>query len=132
MVQAARSDDRRAVCSAARNRNHVRAGNLSATGARPYQQHRYKYDATLEVATDERGQSRNEDERVDAAGTLAKHLCFGILIMLAWTIYISFLGVLVLLLPKVSVRAARTIAMLTATGGFAVSLVEFAQQSTGT
>ena len=52
--------------------------------------------------------------------------------MLAWTIYISFLGVLVLLLPKVSVRAARIIAMLTATGGFAVSLVEFAQQSTGT
>src|SRR3981189_1782369 len=52
--------------------------------------------------------------------------------MLAWTIYISFLGVLVLLLPKVSVRAARIIAMLTARGGFAVSLLEFAQQSTGT
>jgi NADH-quinone oxidoreductase subunit M len=52
--------------------------------------------------------------------------------MLAWTIYISFLGVLVLLLPKVSVRAARTIAMLTAMGGLAVTVVGFAQQRTGT
>ena len=52
--------------------------------------------------------------------------------MLAWTIYISFLGVLVLLLPKVSVRAARIIAMSTAIAGLAVTLVGFAQQSTGT
>jgi NADH-quinone oxidoreductase subunit M len=52
--------------------------------------------------------------------------------MLAWTIYISFLGVLVLLLPKVSVRAARIIAMLTAMGGLAVTIVGFAQQRTGT
>ena len=42
--------------------------------------------------------------------------------MLAWTIYISFLGVLVLLLlPKSSVRAARVIALLTAMAGFAVT-----------
>ena len=54
------------------------------------------------------------------------------LIMLAWTIYISFLGVLVLLLPKVSVRAARTIAMLTAVGGFTVTFAGFLQQRTGT
>ena len=52
--------------------------------------------------------------------------------MLAWTIYISFLGVLVLLLPKVSVRAARIIAILTAMGGLAVTVVGFAQQRTGT
>src|SRR5713101_8368528 len=52
--------------------------------------------------------------------------------MLAWTIYISFLGVLVLLLSKVSVRAARVIAMSTAIAGLAVTLVTFSQQSTGT
>jgi NADH-quinone oxidoreductase subunit M len=68
---------------------------------------------------------------VGAADTFAKHLCFGILIMLAWTIYISFLGVLVLLLPKVSVRASRIIALSTAMAGLAITLVEFAQQSTG-
>ena len=39
--------------------------------------------------------------------------------MLAWTIYISFLGVLVLmLLPKGNVRAARFVALLTARGRF--------------
>lgn len=52
--------------------------------------------------------------------------------MLAWTIYISFLGVLALLLPKVNVRAARTIAMLTAVGGFTVTFAGFLQQRTGT
>jgi len=34
--------------------------------------------------------------------------------MLAWTIYISFVGLLLLLLPKVTVRASRLIAFLTA------------------
>src|SRR5258708_21390716 len=53
------------------------------------------------------------------------------LIMLAWTIYISFFGVLVLLLPKVSVRASRIIAMSTAMAGLAVTIVGFVQQSTG-
>src|SRR5437667_6989961 len=135
MVQARRSNDRRTARPAASNRNHVRAGNLSATGDRRYQQHRYKHVATIEVVAanvDERRQSRFEDDRVGAPWKLAKHLCFGILIMLAWTIYISFLGVLVLLLPKVSVRAARIIAMSTAMAGLAVTLVGFAQQSTGT
>jgi NADH-quinone oxidoreductase subunit M len=51
--------------------------------------------------------------------------------MLAWTIYISFLGVLVLLLPKVSVQAARVIAMLAAMGGLAVTVAGFLQQNTG-
>ncbi len=52
--------------------------------------------------------------------------------MLAWTIYISFLGVLVLLLPRVSVRAARIIALLTAMAGLVVTIVGFAQQTAGT
>ena len=52
--------------------------------------------------------------------------------MLAWTIYISFLGVLALmLLPKGSVGLARTIALLVAAGGFAVTLVGFTQQQSG-
>ena len=39
------------------------------------------------------------------------------MMMLAWTIYISFLGVLVLmLLPKGNARAARKVALLSAVG----------------
>src|SRR6266702_8484496 len=129
MVNPARFDDWGTARPAASNRNHVRAGDLSPTGARRYQQHRHKHRATIEVtAKDERRQSRIEDDGIGAPWKLAKHLCFGILIMLAWTIYISFLGVLVLLLPKVSVRAARIIAMSTAIAGLAVTLVGFAQQ----
>ena len=53
--------------------------------------------------------------------------------MLAWTIYISFLGVLVLLLlPKNSARTARSIALLTAVAAFAVTLAGFVQQQSGT
>ncbi len=52
--------------------------------------------------------------------------------MLAWTIYISFLGVLVLmLLPKDDARAARGVAMLSALAGFVVALVGFIQFKTG-
>jgi NADH-quinone oxidoreductase subunit M len=51
--------------------------------------------------------------------------------MLAWTIYISFLGVLILLLPKVNAQAARIIALLTATAGLAVTILGFAEQRTG-
>ena len=41
-------------------------------------------------------------------------------IMLAWTIYISFIGVLVLmLLPREAARVARIIALLTAIAGCA-------------
>src|SRR5438094_7558335 len=48
--------------------------------------------------------------------------------MLAWTIYISFLGVLVLmLLPKGNASAARKVAMLTAVAGLFVALAGFAQ-----
>ncbi len=52
--------------------------------------------------------------------------------MLAWTIYISFLGALVLLLlPKASVASARILALLTAVAGFAIALTAFAQHRTG-
>src|SRR5436190_5994941 len=52
--------------------------------------------------------------------------------MLAWTIYISFLGVLVLmLLPKGNASAARKVAMLTACAGFLVALAGFVQFKAG-
>jgi NADH-quinone oxidoreductase subunit M len=52
--------------------------------------------------------------------------------MLAWTIYISFLGALLLiLLPKGSAAAARILALLTALATFAITLVSFLQQRTG-
>jgi NADH-quinone oxidoreductase subunit M len=52
--------------------------------------------------------------------------------MLAWTIYISFLGVVaILLLPKGSVYAARILALLTAVAGFAVTLCGFIKQQSG-
>ena len=44
--------------------------------------------------------------------------------MLAWTVYISFLGVLVLmLLPRDDARSARKVALLTAIAGFAAALI---------
>jgi NADH-quinone oxidoreductase subunit M len=52
-------------------------------------------------------------------------------IMLAWTIYISFFGVLILLLPKVSLRASRVIALLTAVAALGVTIAGFVQQATG-
>jgi NADH-quinone oxidoreductase subunit M len=52
--------------------------------------------------------------------------------MLAWTIYISFLGVLVLmLLPSGSIRATRILALLTTVAGFVVTLWGFAEQQSG-
>ena len=49
--------------------------------------------------------------------------------MLAWTIYISFLGVLVLmLLPRDDARSARKVALLTAIAGFAVAFFGAMQQ----
>jgi NADH-quinone oxidoreductase subunit M len=52
--------------------------------------------------------------------------------MLAWTIYISFLGVLVLmLLPKGNAQAARIVAMLAAVAGFIVALAGFAEFKAG-
>ncbi|HTY88425.1 MAG TPA: NADH-quinone oxidoreductase subunit M [Candidatus Acidoferrum sp.] len=50
--------------------------------------------------------------------------------MLAWTIYISFIGVLVLmLLPREAARAARIIALLTAVAGCGVALAGALQQT---
>jgi NADH-quinone oxidoreductase subunit M len=52
--------------------------------------------------------------------------------MLAWTIYISFLGVLALtLLPKENPSAARKVAMLTAGAGFLVALAGFVKFEAG-
>jgi len=52
--------------------------------------------------------------------------------MLAWTIYISFLGALaLLLLPKGSTTAARLLALAAAIAGFAIALVAFLQHRTG-
>src|SRR5690348_16913910 len=52
--------------------------------------------------------------------------------MLAWTIYISFLGVLVLmLLPKGNAAAARKVALLAAVAGFAVALSAFTRFKAG-
>jgi NADH-quinone oxidoreductase subunit M len=52
--------------------------------------------------------------------------------MLAWTIYISFLGAAAMfLLPKGSAAAARILALLTAVAGFAIALTAFAQHRTG-
>ena len=52
--------------------------------------------------------------------------------MLAWTIYISFLGALVLmLLPSGSVRATRILALLTTMAGFVITLGGFAEQQSG-
>ena len=52
--------------------------------------------------------------------------------MLAWTIYISFLGAAAMfLLPKGSVAAARILALLTASAGFALALGVFLHHRTG-
>src|SRR5487761_674059 len=52
--------------------------------------------------------------------------------MLAWTIYISFLGaLLLLLLPKGNAAAARILALLTALATFAITLVAFLEHRTG-
>lgn len=52
--------------------------------------------------------------------------------MLAWTIYISFLGALALFLaPRAKPQAARWIALLTAIAGFAISFAGVLQYRTG-
>jgi NADH-quinone oxidoreductase subunit M len=52
--------------------------------------------------------------------------------MLAWTIYISFLGAAaMLLLPKGSAALARALALLTAVAGFVIALTAFVDHRTG-
>jgi NADH-quinone oxidoreductase subunit M len=52
--------------------------------------------------------------------------------MLAWTIYLSFFGVaLLMLLPGLSARGARVLALLTASGGLLVALAGAVQHSHG-
>ena len=52
--------------------------------------------------------------------------------MLAWTIYISFLGALALLLLKVSAQTARIIALVTVIAGLAFAITGFLHLTTGT
>src|SRR5208283_3433636 len=52
--------------------------------------------------------------------------------MLAWTIYISFLGAAgLLLLPRGSFASTRILALLTAVVGFGITLIYFLQHRTG-
>ena len=52
--------------------------------------------------------------------------------MLAWTVYISFLGVLgLMLLPKTAVREARAVGFASALGGLLVALVGFLEFKKG-
>ncbi len=51
--------------------------------------------------------------------------------MLAWTIYISFLGALTLLVVKMPASAARLIALVTAVAGLFVTIAGFAELKTG-
>ncbi len=52
--------------------------------------------------------------------------------MLAWTIYISFLGAFaLLLLPKGSVASVRIVALLTAVAAFAIALIALMEHRTG-
>jgi NADH-quinone oxidoreductase subunit M len=51
--------------------------------------------------------------------------------LLAWTIYISFLGALAVMLPGVPARAARGIGLLAAIAGFAVTISELLRPANG-
>ncbi|HEX5283880.1 MAG TPA: NADH-quinone oxidoreductase subunit M [Bryocella sp.] len=51
--------------------------------------------------------------------------------MLAWTIYISFLGGLALMLPRVPARGARVIALLAAIAGFTVTILVWLRPANG-
>ncbi|MBS1822964.1 MAG: NADH-quinone oxidoreductase subunit M [Acidobacteria bacterium] len=52
--------------------------------------------------------------------------------MLAWTIYISFLGTLALMLLKLSAKTARSIALLAAIAGFAITAYDLLHSANGT
>src|SRR5437762_2828234 len=98
MVEAARPDPHRTSNGVAGHRTDVRSRYLPTARARNHQQHR----------------------RPNGKAT---SLIIGDLNMLAWTIYVSFIGVAVLmLLPGGNARAARTVALLTALAGFVIAL----------
>src|ERR1022692_1089004 len=103
MVEAARLDADGTRIGGCPHRADVRAGHLAATRARRYQLNGAEDGGAIEI-----------------------------LIMLAWTIYISFLGVVVLmLLPKTAVREARAVALASALGGFFIALFGFAEFKAG-
>src|SRR5262249_18814942 len=85
------------------HRADVRARRVSATRARLHQQHCYRDGKTVAILT-----------------------------MLAWTIYISFLGALVLMfLPKGNAAAARGVALFTASLGLLIGIIGFAEFKAG-
>src|SRR5437868_13631855 len=93
----------RTVRGAARAGADVGIGNLPAGGARVYQQHRCPNGAVLEVLT-----------------------------MLAWTIYLSFLGAaILLLLPRANSRTARSIALATGIAGLGCALLRSEERRVG-
>src|ERR1022692_38480 len=103
MVEAARLDADGTRIGGCPHRADVRAGHLGPTRARRYQLNGAEDGGAIEI-----------------------------LIMLAWTIYISFLGVVVLmLLPKTAVREARAVALASALGGFFIALFGFAEFKAG-
>src|SRR5580765_832599 len=103
MGDSAGSHTHRTARAGSAHRNHVRARTRSPTRARRHQQHRYADGAAIEVLAP----------------------------MLAWTIYISFIGALVLLLPKIGVQAARISALLAAVAGLALTIVQLLHPITG-
>src|SRR5260370_24226617 len=103
MVETARFDARRTSGGAACHRTDVCPRHLPATDHRRHQPHHRAHGGTTEI-----------------------------LDMLAWTIYISFIGVAVLmLLPRGNARAARGVALLTAVIGLVIALTAIAQATPG-
>src|SRR5207237_3256832 len=94
MGRFSRPDRERTSRCAPRHWTHVRAGHLPAIGARSREQHCRENGGATEI-----------------------------LAMLAWTIYLSFIGVaFLMLLPSGNARAIRTVALLTAIAGFLIGL----------
>src|SRR5690348_11249935 len=103
MVEAARPDAERARDAGRSHRVDVRAGRLPAARAGRHSAHHCGDGETIAILT-----------------------------MLAWTIYISFIGVLALmLLPKGNAALARKVALLFALLGLGVGIAAFTQFKAG-
>src|ERR1041385_2406468 len=112
MVGIRRPDAGRARDCVAGDWLDVRAGHLAATRSRGAQHHGCATGRPAEV--------------------LIRNGKSGILTMLPWTIYSSFIGATVLLLlPRDNPRAARIVALLTALGGLAIALAGTWQAGAG-
>src|SRR5206468_2154067 len=108
-----RPDQLRALDCFAGDRVDVRPGRVSATRAGRGQRVRRPTAGAVGILT------------ANGPGTATIHrFASATLTMLHWTIYISFLGVaLLMLLPGDNARAARLVGLGTALGGLAVALV---------